>query len=388
MRPVGVWVEVAFALLGGASVVATGCRRNDTTPPVKPAGPRESAVRAAADGVTHLLKLEVRDADARFREAIQADQNYSTARVLRAAGMMVDGDDAGAIAELRIVRGTEPRPDCVVRLLAVLYYGRGSMELARDNLEQCVAEQPESAEARFYAALSSRTPEQMRERLDALLEANPEFDTARAYRGRVRAALGDGPGGVSDVLVCVRHRADDASLWWQLADQLLASEAEAPAAFALERVIEIDPGWSTANERLARLLAAGGETARAMEFMDKAIEADSSRRDELVAARESLEQAGAASQSVEIPGDVARVDRWIELLNAVSSDDAARGRFDRLSVAILLVELHAGGWADGLPAAWNGEEIAAERKRIIDDARELTAEVQRLIAVAATSETR
>lgn len=388
MRPVEVRIEVAVAILVGASVVATACRRDDTAPPIKQPGPREAAVRAAADGVTHLLNLEFREADASFRQAIQTDQDYATARILRALGKVIDGDDAGAIAELRIVRGMQSRPDCVVRLLAALYYRRGSMDLARENFEQCVADQPDSAEARFYAALSSRTPEQMRARLDELLATNPEHDAARAYRGRVRAALGDAPGGVSDVLVCLRHRPDNAALWWQLADQLLASGANAPAEIALERVIEIDAGWATAYEWLARLRASRGETASAIELIDRAIDADSSRRDELASLRESFGRAAAASAPATRSGDVAQEHAGVALLKTLRSDGSASRNLDRLNVAVILTELHAGGWADGLPAGWTDEQITAARNRIVEDARQLTAEVQRLMGVATTSESR
>jgi Tfp pilus assembly protein PilF len=326
-------------MLCAGTIVGTACRRDGTATPT---GPREAAVRAAAQGVTRLMSSDPRGAAEFFRKAIQSDQSYATARVLRAVGLMMEDAESDAIAELRIVRGTEPRPDCVVRLLARLYYRGGAMELARDNFEQCVAQQPDSAEARFFVALSSRTPKQMRDRLNRLLETHPEYGEARAVRARVREALGDPAGAIADVLVCLHHRPDDAALWWQVADHLASAGESGPAAVALRRVIELDPGWSTAYEHLAHFHAERGEISQALERIDAAVAADSSRREELAAVRQSLERGGAASQAVNHSGDVAHDAAWSENLMTLSTDRAGPRRMQKLDVMLVLSELHAG----------------------------------------------
>lgn len=368
-----------------ATLLAPGCRRGGTpaTPGAPVSAARSTAIDRTSAGVERLLESDWAEADNAFREAILADPKYAPARVLRAAGHLLAGDDGAAVGELRIVLGMPDPPGMVTPLLARASYRRGSIENARELFDACVANHPASAEARLYTALASRTPEAMRGGLNALLEAQPEYWDARVVRGRVNAVLEDTAGAIADVLMCLRQRPDDATLWWQLADHLGQAGRPNAEAFALERVIESDAGWSTAYERLAQLAAARGDSEKAAEWIDLAIESDSSRRDELSAMRSGLSGGSAASAAPKgehaAPGDVAQTATWIEYLRALSSENGTRERLIKLQVMAILSELHAASLGRGLPAAWDADRIAAERARLAAESAKTRREVQELL---------
>lgn len=335
--------------------------------------------RHAAEATKLLLSLDHKGADERFADALIVASQLPAVRVMRAVGYMSRGRFGSAVAELRIVYGTESPPPIAVRLLALCYYRLGKKSFARETFEHSRVLQPDSEAARFYEALSQADAARSLELLETLVNECPELIEARLRRARLRVSQGEPAGGIADALEAIRQEPNEATSWSELAEYLLAIDRPWAAGPCLERVVELDAGRADALEKLAELAADAGDFSRAGELIDRAMELDTSRRGELRARRDALAQQAGTSQPGGAGAAAPAAEDWRTLLEQVADSPGRRRMCAKLLVGKVLAELHETGLADGLPAGPSAEELAEMRSVIRESEARTRETVERVL---------
>ncbi|MGK7312683.1 MAG: tetratricopeptide repeat protein [Candidatus Longimicrobiales bacterium M2_2A_002] len=258
------------------------------------------------------------------------------------------------LSTLRLANITTESPEALRRFLeGESLYRRLAFREAIDAYERAVALDPEFALA-YYRLGTARGWLALPTAFDARLQAYEHRDRlpereALLVEAEYRSRAGALPSGVALLREGVRRFPDDPEIWYQLGDiyihygpQLLVSPMEAGAA--LERAVELDPGFAPYGIHLVELTMVRGDSAEAARMLEREIElagegvryvrshrllfdyiyGTDARRAAVVAGLDTLPDNIRRLLEAPIALDGEAGPRWFHLANAACGDVVAR----------------------------------------------------------------
>lgn len=214
---------------------------------------------------------------ASLSQAVELDPGFAEAVLLLSEVQLRRGDVFAAINSITSLLKKRPQHAGAHFALAEAYRVRGTPEDAVKVYQQLMEISPRDPQVPFLMGVTLRQQKKLpeaRQAFERSLVIEPAFLRAVMQVVELDIEAKNGPAALARAQQYAARYAQRAEPQWLLAQVYLAQPDNARAEQALQKAIELDPGFSPGYVALARLLSGSGRQKQAVERLDALLERD------------------------------------------------------------------------------------------------------------------